>query len=53
MSGQKVVLVTGASMGIGAAAAKLLHENGYMVYGTSRRPEIPPAPGPSPEEEFR
>lgn len=45
MADRQVVLLTGASMGIGEAAARLLNENGYMVYGTSRKPEIPPAPG--------
>ncbi len=33
-----VVLVTGASKGIGRATANLLSENGYTVYGTSRAP---------------
>src|SRR5258708_13168125 len=32
----KVVLVTGASSGIGAAVAQLLHRRGFMVFGTSR-----------------
>ncbi len=32
----KVVLITGASSGIGAATAKLLMKNGFMVYGTTR-----------------
>ena len=36
--GQQVVLVTGASSGIGAATAALLAERGYRVFGTSRRP---------------
>jgi NAD(P)-dependent dehydrogenase (short-subunit alcohol dehydrogenase family) len=35
----KVVLVTGASSGIGKATAELLMNNGCRVYGTSRRPQ--------------
>ena len=45
MAENNVVLLTGASSGIGEAAARLLNDSGYMVYGTSRKPEIPPAPG--------
>lgn len=33
------VLITGASSGIGMAVAKLLSEEGFRVFGTSRRPE--------------
>jgi NAD(P)-dependent dehydrogenase (short-subunit alcohol dehydrogenase family) len=34
----RAVLVTGASSGIGAAAAQLLARRGFRVYGTSRSP---------------
>jgi NAD(P)-dependent dehydrogenase (short-subunit alcohol dehydrogenase family) len=34
-----VVLITGASSGIGLLTADRLHALGYRVYGTSRRPE--------------
>jgi short-subunit dehydrogenase len=36
----KVVLVTGASSGIGKSIALFLSEKGYKVYGTSRNPKI-------------
>ncbi len=39
MISMKVVLVTGASSGIGKAIAGFLHEQKYIVYGTSRNPE--------------
>tara|TARA_R110002126_G_scaffold291763_2_gene457108 strand:- start:4257 stop:5060 length:804 start_codon:yes stop_codon:yes gene_type:complete len=35
----KVVLVTGASSGIGEAIASFLQEKGYRVFGTSRNPK--------------
>jgi NAD(P)-dependent dehydrogenase (short-subunit alcohol dehydrogenase family) len=38
----QVVLVTGASSGIGAATAGLLAERGYAVFGASRRPPTQP-----------
>ncbi len=38
-SPNQVVLVTGATSGIGKATAELLASKGYRVFGTSRRPE--------------
>ena len=34
----QIVLVTGASSGIGAAVASLFHQRGFVVFGTSRAP---------------
>jgi NAD(P)-dependent dehydrogenase (short-subunit alcohol dehydrogenase family) len=38
MSDQKVVLITGASSGVGQSTARLLSHQGYRVFGTSRNP---------------
>ena len=35
----KVVLITGASSGIGKAIGEFLHYKGFVVYGTSRNPD--------------
>ena len=37
MEEKKVALVTGASAGIGKAAAAMLERRGWAVYGTSRK----------------
>ncbi|MEH6581476.1 MAG: SDR family oxidoreductase [Halioglobus sp.] len=36
----KVVLITGASSGIGQVCAELLSQKGHKVYGTSRKPNV-------------
>lgn len=38
MLDQKVVLITGASSGVGQSTARLLSQRGYKVFGTSRHP---------------
>jgi len=42
--GRKVVLITGASTGIGRVTADLLARKGFTVFGTSRRPGERSAP---------
>jgi short-subunit dehydrogenase len=42
LSTPRVILITGASTGIGLAAAGLLASRGYTVFGTSRQPEQHP-----------
>ena len=38
MPEHRVVLITGASSGVGQATARLLSQKGYKVFGTSRKP---------------
>src|SRR4030095_5092951 len=38
MSDQRVVLITGASSGVGQSTARLLVQRNYKVFGTSRNP---------------
>ena len=40
MPTQQVVLITGASSGVGQATARLLSQRAYKVFGTSRNPAI-------------
>lgn len=42
---RSVVLITGASSGIGRATARLLAARGYRVFGTSRHPAAPTLDG--------
>jgi len=39
MSANQIVLITGASSGVGQATARLLAEQSYQVFGTSRHPD--------------
>ena len=45
MASRGVVLITGASSGIGRVTAALLARNGYTVFGTSRIPAAPTLDG--------
>ena len=44
MSDQRVVLITGASSGVGQSTARLLSQRGYKVFGTSRQSSTESAP---------
>lgn len=46
MSRDKIVVVTGASSGIGQATVRLLSQNGFKVFAGSRNPDKSgPVPG--------
>jgi NADP-dependent 3-hydroxy acid dehydrogenase YdfG len=54
INNQNVVLVTGASSGIGKCCAEYLSQQGFRVYGTSRRTESThSAQGPSKRNFFQ
>jgi NAD(P)-dependent dehydrogenase (short-subunit alcohol dehydrogenase family) len=39
-SNKKVILITGGSSGIGKSIGEFLHHKGFIVFGTSRKPEL-------------
>lgn len=39
-SNNKVILITGGSSGIGKSIGEFLHNKGFTVFGTSRKPEL-------------
>ncbi|MBN1178381.1 MAG: SDR family oxidoreductase [Anaerolineae bacterium] len=44
---ENVILVTGASSGIGAACVEYLSQQGHRVFGAGRRAPFPPVPDPA------